>query len=232
MHLTVKNKDPDELGNLYSLDVEVSYARNPAVFLISVSALKLKTPASRVYSLSAYRKKRPRYEDLVKDFRHLFPKLYTLQAYDGVNLDQLGDGYVAKVVFEAGVKDEWGRVAGDVISYKHQILLPDGGDLLEDIPSKFADEYGNMLAGRLGLRSELVPDRLAKGKQRNFIRARYLANWPEATDEELSVAEGELYAVLERRTPAYLRGLFHELDLLGFHVPLNDRPKVDNQLLV
>lgn len=55
------------------------------------------------------------------------------------------------------------------------------------------------------------------GKERNFAAARNSANWPDATDEQLSLPEPELRALLEARLPPMLDEFRAAMKGIGFY---------------
>ena len=62
-----------------------------------------------------------------------------------------------------------------------------------------------------------VPTEYSEGKERNFAAAREAACWPEATDEQLSVSEEELTAVLNARLPALIAEFRAAMEGISFY---------------
>ena len=59
---------------------------------------------------------------------------------------------------------------------------------------------------------------LRKGKERDFAAARAAALWPEATDEQLSLPEHALHALLVERLPRLLQQFRADMTALGFNL--------------
>lgn len=61
-----------------------------------------------------------------------------------------------------------------------------------------------------------VPTMFSEGKERDFDAARRVANWPEATDEQLSLPKEELTKLLEARLPPVLTDFRRDMEAAGF----------------
>jgi hypothetical protein len=73
-------------------------------------------------------------------------------------------------------------------------------------------------------RLERVPTAYSEGKERNLDAARRTANWPDATDAELSAEPAELRAALEARAPALTAAFRAAMESAGFVWAPSDFP--------
>lgn len=76
-----------------------------------------------------------------------------------------------------------------------------------------AEEFAEAIIG--GYTIELLPVKFSEGKERDLNRARRVALWPDATDEELMVASSELKKTLERRLPALVDDMRKDIENAG-----------------
>lgn len=78
-----------------------------------------------------------------------------------------------------------------------------------------AEEFAQAV---LTLRAEFVkvPTSWGEGKERELDKARSVAVWPEATDEQLSAPKAELEAALIARLPALLARMRADIEAAGF----------------
>lgn len=228
MRIRIKAKDKDHPERHYQCVLDIAVTPNKYVS-IRIIAMLGRVTGNRAFS---YEQFRDWGEDRSRVVRRVMPEIYQLLAYDDIFFDRAEEHQYPRVVELAGTRDRFGHQAGDACAWEDSIILPDGKNLLEGLGGHFYGGCEDILAKRLGLKRVRVPIEFSAGKPRQLDEARWRANWPEATDEELSVPEDELRAALIKRTPAYLRKLFQQLDSLGFHVPLEERPQFENQLLV
>ena len=131
--------------------------------------------------------------------------------------------YVANAVFLAGDRDHNGLRAGEFRQFvtrdglprwKLAAFNPDGS------PAKLPGAWDSGVAGHAP--PEAVPvlryvadGRTGEGKPRELDAARRVANWPEATDAELSAEPAELRRMLESRLPALLERFRREVTSAG-----------------
>ena len=101
--------------------------------------------------------------------------------------------YFANTVFLAGDKDCWGSAKGD-----HQIGRRDNLPLWQLPVSPFTVKTGVEQPAPYVVLFEPV---LAKGKERELASARRCADWPEATDQQLSGSAFELTQLLKEQRP-------------------------------
>ena len=224
MIFNLKRADPLAPEKLFSLDFEASYEQK--VFVVESIALKARAKGGRGFTKQQARLWEPISRTAVA---RIFPEYANLLPYGLRNFAEIPFSIIEPIVHAAGVRDMWGRVPGEPSQYVSSIILPDGSDLIKGLQIY---DRGTLsaLATRVGVPLTQTPVRFSGGKPRDLVYARWLANWPEATDEELSVSEDELRAALTKRMPAYSRKLFQQLDQLGYHVPLHDRPQFDEDL--
>lgn len=224
MIFNLKRADPQAPERLFSLDFEASYEHK--VFAVEFLTLKARAKGNKGFTKQQARLWEPMARPATN---RIFPEYAQLLPYALRNFNDIQESIVGPIVHAAGVRDMWGRVPGEPSHYVSSIILPDGSDLIKGLQIYDRGTL-NALATRVGVPLTQTPVRFSEGKPRDLVYARWLANWPEATDEELSVSEDELRAALTKRMPAYSRKLFQQLDQLGYHVPLQDRPQFDEDL--
>ena len=78
-----------------------------------------------------------------------------------------------------------------------------------------ANEWANAL-NNCRCSFQRIPTAFSEGKARDFAAARASANWPEATDEQLSLPKDELKALLEARLPAMVAEFRNVIESAGF----------------
>lgn len=81
-----------------------------------------------------------------------------------------------------------------------------------------ANEWRDALA-RCKVEFITIPTSWGEGKEREFDKARNVAVWPEATDEELSQEPEKLKAALLQRLPPLMARFRHDMETAGFMWP-------------
>lgn len=224
MILNIKRADPLAPDRLYHATFELTFANQ--TFYYSCVNLKAKLRGGKSFTKQQARIWEP---FTTQGILRVFPDIKALEAYSFKNFENFQKNIIDPIVHAAGTRDSQGRLPGEPVMYLNKILLPDGNDLLEGVAVHNFSTV-KLFADRLQLPVTRIPTAYSAGKPRDLALARWLANWPEATDEELTVSEDELRAALTKRMPAYSRKLFQQLDRLGYHVPLQDRPQFDEDL--
>lgn len=80
---------------------------------------------------------------------------------------------------------------------------------------KTANEWADAL-NTVRCSFQKIPTAFSEGKTRDFASARLAANWPEATDEQLSLPKEELTELLKARLPAMVADFRNDMESAGF----------------
>ena len=129
--------------------------------------------------------------------------------------------YVSNVLYLAGDRDCWGLRQGEFRQHKSRGERQNGGvegvpNWVLELPERGArDIYANEKPAPVVLEWKAY-GRTGEGKARELDSARSVANWPEATDEELSAEPETLKAALLARLPALMAEFRKAVESLGF----------------
>lgn len=133
--------------------------------------------------------------------------------------------YIANAVYLAGDRDCHGLRAGEV----RQLRNGKTGLLAWRLAAVVDGEYkdARVTGVETYVDAETQPaapaglvyapwNRIGEGKERELDKARGVAKWPEATDEQLSAEPAELKAMLTARLPALINAMRDDVTRAGF----------------
>ena len=153
------------------------------------------------------------HEDIVKHFPELTPLIkWHLCSNDGPM------HYIPNTVFLAGERDCWGMLKGEFRQHTSRGQQNNGEagipNWVLELPDRVSRDVCATEKPAPVLCEWKAYGRTGEGKERELDKARHVAVWPEATDEELTAPD--LKERLEARLPKLLDNFRAAMESLGF----------------